>query len=111
MPIKSGNTTDILILGTDTTLLNPTDGRAVITFGSLHEQTGAAETLELFVSTTSASAAGKRIDRVVFSANETIDPISLSGLGIPSGSYLIGKATTGSLVKSQITYTQYTGSS
>jgi len=111
MTIKGGNTANVLILVTDTTLLNPTTGRAVITFASLHEQTGAEETLELFISTDASSAAGERIDKLIFPANETQSPTSLAGLSIPSGSYLIGKGTTGSLVKADLTYTQYTGAS
>ena len=77
----------------------------------MHEQTGAQETIELFVSTDSSSAAGERIDKIVFAADETINPTSLAGLTIPSGSYLIAKGTTGSLVKADLSYTQYTGSS
>ena len=111
MAIKSNNSANVLILITDTTLLTPTEGRASITFASLHEQTGAQETLELFVSTDASSAAGERIDKLVFAANETISPTSLAGLSIPSGSYLIAKGTTGSLVKADLSYTQYTGAS
>jgi len=111
MPIKSGNTSTVLVLSTDTTLLNPTTGRAVITSAVLHEQTGAAETVELFISANSASAAGERIDRIVLAANETNMPLALGGLAVPSGYYLIGKATTGSLAMMSITYTQYTGAS
>lgn len=43
MAIKSNNSANVLILITDTTLLAPTEGRASITFASLHEQTGAQE--------------------------------------------------------------------
>jgi len=111
MTIKGGNTANVLILITDTTLLHPTTGRAVITFASLHEQTGVEETLELFVSTDASSAAGERIQQLIFPANETQSPTSLAGLSIPSGSYLIAKGTAGSLVKADLTYTQYTGSS
>lgn len=111
MSIKSGNSANVLVLSTDTVLLNPTTGRAMITFASLHEQTGAAETIELFVSTDNSSASGERIDKLIFAANETQDPISLAGLSIPSGNFLLAKATTGSLVKAQISFTQYTGSS
>lgn len=111
MSIKSNNPANVLILITDTTLLNPTTGRASITFASLHEQTGAAETVELFVSADETSAAGERIETVVLAANETKSPISLAGLTIPSGNYLIGKGTTGSLVKADLSYTQYSGDS
>ena len=111
MSIKSNNSANVLILVTDTTLLNPTAGRASITFASLHEQTGVQETLELFVSTDATSAAGERIDKLVFAGDETINPTSLAGLTIPSGSYLIAKGTTGSLVKADLSYTQYTGAS
>ncbi len=111
MTIKSNNTANVLILVTDTTLLNPITGRASITFASLHEQTGAQETLELFLSTDATSASGERIDKLVFAADETQSPISLAGLTIPSGSFLIAKGTAGSLVKADISYTQYTGSS
>lgn len=111
MTIKSGNSANVLILVGDTTLLNPTTGRAMITAAVLHEQTGASETLELFVSTDASSAAGERIDKLVFAANETQAPISLAGLSIPSGSFLIGKGTAGSLVKAKLTFTQYTEAS
>jgi len=110
MPIKSGNSVDVLITSSDTTILNPTTGRAMVTMASSHEQTGAAETVEFFISSDSASVAGERIDEVVFSADETIDLTSLIR-GIPSGYYLIGKATIGNLVMVSLTYTQYSGSS
>jgi hypothetical protein len=111
MAITTNNPANVLVLITDTTLLNPTTGRASITFANLHEQTGAQETVELFVSTDSSSAAGERIDKIVLAANETVSPISLAGLSIPSGSFLIAKGTAGSLVKADLSYTQYTGSS
>ena len=111
MAIKSNNAANVLVLVTDTTLLNPTTGRASITFASLHEQTGAQETIELFVSTDASSAAGERIDKLIFAADETISPTSLAGRTIPSGSYLIAKGTTGSLVTVDLSYTQYSGAS
>jgi len=111
MAIKSNNAANVLVLVTDTTLLNPTTGRASITFASLHEQTGAQETIELFVSTDASSATGERVDKLIFAADETISPTSLAGLTIPSGSYLIAKGTTGSLVKADLSYTQYSGAS
>jgi len=112
MPIKSNNAANsVLVLITDTTLLHPTTGRATITFASLHEQTGADETVELFISTDSSSAAGERLDKFIMAADETVSPTSLAGLTIASGSYLIAKGTTGSLVESNISYTQYSGAS
>ena len=113
MAITTGNSSNgVLVLITDTTLVTAAaDTRRVITFASLHEQTGAAETVELFVSTDSSSAAGERLDKLVFAANETIQPASLFGLSIPAGSYIIGKGTTGSLVECNITTTLYTGAS
>lgn len=111
MAIKSGNTVEVLITSSDTTIINPTTGRIVISSGLLTEQTGNAETLELFISTDASSAAGERLEKLVFAADEPLDPISLPDRGIPSGSFLIGKATTGNRVKAYITYTQFTGSS
>lgn len=111
MSIKMGNSVEVLILATDTTILNPTTGRVVITSVILSEQTGAQETLELFISTDATSASGERIEKLVLAADETTDPISMPDRGIPEDSFLIGKATTGSLVKAYVTYTQFTGSS
>ena len=106
--ISSSNSADVLILVTDTTLLHPTAGRAFVSVASLHEQTAAVETLELFISTDATSAAGERIDLLTFAASETKSPGSLIR-GIPSGYYLIGKATNGSRVMASLTYTQYSG--
>ena len=111
MGIKSGNSNDELVLSTDTVLLHPTTGRAVITSAILSEQTGAQETIELFVSSDASSAAAERIEKLILTADETIDPISLPDRSIPDGSYLLAKGGTGSLVTAYITYTQYTGSS
>ncbi len=111
MTIQSNVTANgVLVLVTDTTLLNPTTGRAAITFASMHEQTGGAETVELFLSADATSAAGERIDEVGFAANETKQPVSML-LTVPDGQFLIAKGTTGSLVKVNISYTQYTGDS
>lgn len=110
MPIQSGQSVDILIGSGDTTILNPTQGRVLITSASGHEQTGAAETVEFFISANSASAAGERIERASFAANETISLAALRR-GIPSGYYLIGNAGTGNLVMVSLTYQQYSGSS
>ena len=111
MAIKGNQTANsVLVLSTDTTLLHPTTGRAAITFASLHEQTGAQETVEFFISPDATSAAGERLEKVVFAANETIQPIALL-LTIPDDSYLIAKGTTGSLVECNLSYTQYTGDS
>lgn len=110
MAITSGNTSDVLILSTDTILLNPTTGRAEIYAATLHEQTGAQETVELFISANSASAAGERIQKIVLAANEIEYPISLIR-SVPSGYYLIAKAATGSRVFASLTYKQYTGAS
>ncbi len=111
MAIQSNNTANgTLILISDTTLLNPTTGRAAITFASLHEQTGVGETINIFLSPDSTSAAGERIDQVVFAANETFQPVSML-LTVPKDNFLIAKGTTGSLVEANISFTQYTGSS
>lgn len=110
MTIQSGNTVDVVIGSGDTTILNPTDGRALITSATVHEQTGATETLELFISADASSAAAERIDSLSFSAGETQAPLSLIR-AVPSGQYLIGNAGTGSQVMVSITYTQYSGSS
>ena len=112
MSIKTNQTTDLILIGSsDTTLLNPTQGRAGISFGSLHEQTGAAETVELFVSTDGTSAAGERIDTLTFAADETKNPISMTGRAIKQNQFLLAKATTGNLVSATVSYTQYSGDS
>ena len=111
MSIKGGNTVEVLIAATDTTLINPTLGRIVITSAILSEQSGAEETIELFISTSAVSAGSKRLGEVVLPADDTQDPIELADRGVPSGSYLIGKGAAGGLVTAYITYTQYTGSS
>jgi len=110
MAIQSGNSVDVLITSSDTTIINPTNGRILITSATIHEQTSAAETLELFVSTDATSAAGERIETITFSANEIKTPTSLIR-GIPVSNYLIGNATNGSRVMVSITYTTYTGDS
>ena len=111
MAIKSNNAANgLIIAATDTTLLNPITGRAAITFASLHEQTGSSETIELFISPDSSSAAGERLDEIVFAANETIQPVSML-ITVPDGNFLIAKATTGARVEANISFTQYTGSS
>lgn len=111
MGVKASQTVDVLVLSTDTTLLNPTDGRAFITNCTMHEQTANADTVEIFSSTDATSAAGERIDKLVFASEETKYQNALNSKGVASGSYIIGKATTGSRVMVSITYTQYSGSS
>jgi hypothetical protein len=111
MPINSGNAASAVVLITDTTLLNPTPGRAVITSLVLSQTTGAAETIDLFLSSDSSSATAERIERVVLASNETVDPTSMANFAIPEGYYLIAKGTTGSIVTAFLTYTQYSGSS
>jgi hypothetical protein len=111
MAIKSGNSAEALVLITDTTLLSPTTGRGVITSLILSEQTGAGETIELFISTNASSVAAERIETITLSANESTEPLSMPDRGIPDGSYLIAKGTTGSIVTAYLTYTQYSGAS
>lgn len=111
MAIKSGLSAEALVLVTDTALLNPSTGRALVTSLILSEQTGAQETVEIFISTDAVSASGERIEIITLAANESSDPITMPDRSIPSGSYLIAKATTGSLVTAYLTYTQYTGDS
>lgn len=110
MAIKTNNDANgVLILITDTTLLTSSASeRRAVTFASLHEQTGAAETVELFISTDSSSAAGERLDIINFAPNDTKNPLSML-ITIPAGSFLIGKGTTGSLVECNISYTLYNG--
>ncbi len=109
--IKTNQAANGIVIGSgDTTLLNPTAGRGAVTFASLHEQTGATETIELFISPDATSAAGERLDTIIFAADETLQPASML-LTVPSGFFLIGKATTGGLVESNISFTQYSGSS
>ena len=111
MAIKGNNSANgLLILSTDTVLLNPVTGRANVTFASLHEQTGNSETLELFISPDATSVSGERLEKIIFAADETIQPISML-ITIPDGQYLLAKATTGSRVECNLSYTQYTGAS
>lgn len=111
MAIQSGLSAEALVLATDTTILAPSTGRALVTSLVLSEQTGAQETVEIFISTDAVSSAVERIEIITLAANESSDPITMPDRGVPDGSYLIAKATTGSLVKAYVTYTQYTGSS
>ncbi len=111
MTISSAQSSNVAVGSGDTTLLNPTSGRAMITLGSLHEQTGNTETVDLYISSDATSAAGERIDSLSFAANETKVPSSLQGMAVPSGYYLIGNAGTGARVMASITYTQYSGDS
>ncbi len=110
MGIKTNNAVNgVLILITDTTLLNAaSDERYAVTFGNLHEQTGAAETVELYISTDSSSAVGERFDTLKFAPNETKNPVSIL-ISIPAGSYLIAKGLVGSLVECNLSYTLYNG--
>lgn len=111
MAIKGNQSANGILIGTgDTTLLHPTTGRASVTFASLHEQTGAQETVELFLSSDETSAAGERIDIIIFAANETRQPISML-VTVPDGFYLIAKSTSGGRVEANISFTQYTGDS
>jgi hypothetical protein len=111
MTIQAAQTVDVIVLSTDTTLINPTDGRILITNCTMHEQTGNAETVEIFSSADATSAAAERIDNLSFSASETKYQNALNGKAVDSGAYLIGKATTGNRVMVSITYTQFSGSS
>jgi len=99
----------VLITTADTVLLNSgADERKAISFASLHEQTGQAETVELFLSATAVSAATDRIGKVSFSPNNTKDPLSMH-LVVEAGKFLIAKGSNGSRVKSNISYTLYDG--
>ena len=111
MTIKAGIAANNLeVASTDTTLLNSSASeRKVVESISLNEQTGAAETVELFVSTSATSAAGDRIATLVFAPNETKNPVAGFNRAIPSGSYLIAKGTTGALVGVNLTFTLYNG--
>ncbi len=111
MTIKVGNAANGLeIAATDTTLLS-SDAleRKVISSATLHEQTGAAETVELFLSADATSAAGERIDILKFSPDETKNPVSLFNRAIPASTFLVAKATTGVRVECNITFTLYNG--
>lgn len=111
MPINSGIAHAPVAVGTtDTTILNPTAGRSVITHAVVHDTNGGAQTIEFFDSSDATSAAGERIGQVVLAANETKTPDFLRGLSIGKDRFLIAKASAaGANIKP--TTTNYSGDS
>lgn len=111
MTIKSGIGANSIVVGSgDTTLLNPSsDERFVVSSGTFHEQTGAAETVELFISPDATSAAGERFQEMKFSPDETKNPVSIYNRAVTAGSFLIAKAATGGRVEANLTFTLYDG--
>lgn len=110
MGIKTNISNNSTVIGTGDTVLLSSSAleRKAITFCSFHEQTGAGESVELFISTDATSVAGERVDKLVFSPNETKNPISAL-LSIPANSFLLGKATAGAQVEVNISFTLYDG--
>ncbi len=94
MSLKSGQTTGLIALaaGVDKVISNPASGKTHEFYNLVaHDTAAAGDTVELFLSDTSASAAGNRIDSVVLGAGETKRFLPV---GVPTGKYLIAKATT-----------------
>ena len=113
MSIKGNNSSGLIsALVTDTEILNntSTSDRWAVNSISLHEFGGTGDTVELFVSNTSASAAAGRIDKLVLATDETEKAI-FPPLVLSAGQFLLAKAATGSLVNVEAIYTIYSGDS
>lgn len=113
MSIKGNNSSSLIsAAATDTVILqnNSSADRWAVTSISLHEYGGAGDTVELFVSNTSASSAAGRIDKVVIVTDDTEKSL-FPPLVLFAGQYLLAKAATGSLVNIEAIYTIYSGDS
>lgn len=111
MTIKSGiaDNNNLLASG-DNTLLSPSaDQRMTVTSGAFSETTGAAETIELFISPNATSASGKRFAKMVFSPDEDKSPVAIFNRAIGAGNFLVAKATNGNRVNADLTFTLYDG--
>ncbi len=109
MPIKSNNPV-IKDIGTgDTTILNPIDGRAALSFANVKNNGSIQVTVEAWKSPdpTSINGSAERIYSKVLAAGEEDTAFSLLTT-VPMGFYLVMKASaTDSIV--DISYTQYSG--
>jgi hypothetical protein len=111
MAIKGNLDVKILIADTDTTALNPTAGRASVTFASLENTTASDEVVvEAFKATTASPAATDRIWSKTLSGGESVVPAELL-TGIPKDSFLVLIVDSGnsSKVNLNLGYTQYSG--
>lgn len=99
----------VAIAATDTTIANPGAGTTFDVYEFYaHDRSGTGTTLEIFVSSDAASAAGERVRYVSIGANETK---TLEGLTVPAGYFLIGKAGAADRINITGKYTYRDGSS
>jgi len=112
MSIKGNNTSGLIpATAADFTILqNSTTTRWAVTIINLHDQLGAGDTVELFVSADASSAAAERIDNVVVAPNAT-EPAEFTTVVLSSGQFLLGNAATGGQVVVEAIYTTYDGDS
>jgi len=112
MSIKGNNTSGLIAAtAADFTILqNTTSGRWAVTIINLHDQLGAGDTVDLFVSADAVSAAAERIDNVVLAANET-QSSAFTTVVLSAGQFLLGNAVTGGQVAVEAIYTTYDGDS
>ena len=111
MTIKTDIETSVLIGDTDTTVLNPTLGRASIQKAELHNNTASTTTIvELFKSADAVSAASERIGYFTIEGQKS-QWISEGVTVIPEGEYLLAKADSGNgnNVRIDIIYKLLTG--
>lgn len=110
MAIKGNQTAIVTILASDTVALNPSDGRAAITFASLENTTVDTVYIEAFKATSGTPAAIDRIWSKKLVGGESSVPAELLAT-IPEGGFLVLKADAGngSKVNLNLSYTQYSG--
>ncbi len=109
MPIQSNNPVLKDIGTTDTTILNPIDGRASVSFASVKNNGAAQVTVEAWKSPdpTSVHASADRIYSKVLAVGEEDTAFALLTT-IPVAWYLVMKASLADSIV-DLSYTQYSG--
>ena len=112
MSIFGNNSSGLIaVTAADITILeNISTTRWTVTAINLHEFGATGDTVELFKSADSTSAAAERIDRIVLAADET-KPGLFTPFNLEAGEFLLANAVTGALVNIEAIYTIYTGDS
>lgn len=95
----------------DTTLVTGILNRKQVTWAALHNTATTERTVGVYVSNSTTSAAGDRVNYITLAAGETLPIDFIIGQSYTSGEYVLAKATSGSGgdVTGQVTYTNYTG--
>jgi len=117
MAIQSGKTIGVVPLngtGGDKTAHNQST-RSQITAFNLKNNSTQEVTVGIYVSASSASAAGNRVAGITIEANGSADVLELIGEGILPGYYVVANIATSGVsngdVLSNLTYTLFTESS